>query len=283
MIRKKRYWIILVILLILSILPLVSMRKSDKQVLKDFSKQGQFPQIGYFKNEGKSMRYIMAKEFDVNLPSVVFIHGSPGSSNDYFDFLQDKSLNKKANLIAVDRLGYGYSDFGNAETSIEKQAKIINNFIDSLPTNNTLLVGWSYGGPIAVKMAINNPKISSLLLLAPAIDPSLEKHFFAGYLAKWKATRWLVPVEFKVAEQEKLAHANELIKMQKEWAKIQIPIIHIHGNKDRLVPFGNLAFSKRMISKTHLTTIPIEEGSHLIPWKNYELVVRNIEFLLENQ
>jgi len=283
MLRKKRYWIVLIMLLILSFLPFISMRKSDKQVLTDFSKEGQFPQIGYFKNENKSMRYIMAKDFDASLPSVVFIHGAPGSSSDYFNFLQDKSLKKEANLIAIDRLGYGYSDYGNAETSIEKQATIINNFITSLSTKKTVLVGWSFGGPIAVKIAINNPKISSLLLLAPAIDPQLEKHFYTGYLVKWKTTRWLVPTEFKVAEQEKLAHSNELKKMASDWAKIQIPIIHIHGTKDKLVPFENLAFSKRMISKAYLTPITIDDGSHLIPWKNYDLVVRNIEFLLKNQ
>jgi len=283
MIRKKRFWIVLIVLLILSILPFVSMRKSDKQVLQEFSKHGLIPQIGYYNFEGKSLRYIMATVFDTSLPTVVFIHGAPGSSRDFFDFLQDNSLTKEANLIAIDRLGYGYSDYGNAETSIEKQAEIINSFITSLSTDKILLVGWSFGGPIAVKMAINNPKICSLLLLAPAIDPQLEKHFLAGYLAKWKATSWLVPTEFIVAEQEKLAHSSELQKLLGDWATIQIPTIHMHGNKDKLVPFGNLAFSKRMISKTYLTPIIIDKGGHLIPWKNYDLVVKKIEFLLRNQ
>jgi pimeloyl-ACP methyl ester carboxylesterase len=258
------------------------MRKSDRQVLSIFKKHDKVPIIDYFQYNSKSMRYIMAGDYNKHLPTVLFIHGAPGSSTDYFDFLQDSILVKQANLIAIDRLGYGYSSYGKAETSIQKQAFIINKFIDSLQTKNILLVGWSFGGPIAVKTAIQNTKVTSLLLLAPAIDPSIEKHFFAGHIAKWKATRWLVPTELKIAEQEKLTHVDELIKMKDDWSKIQVPIIHIHGDKDRLVPFENLSFSEKMISNKYLTSIVVKDAGHLLPWKNYELVVENIRFLINN-
>jgi len=280
MIRKKRYWFLIIILSILSILPFLSMRKSATQVITEFTKHGKIPVIGYFKSNTKSIRYIMAKDYNENLPTVLFIHGAPGSSSDYFDFLKDSILVNQANLIAIDRLGYGYSSYGNAVPSIEKQAKIINQFIEDIQPNKLLLVAWSFGGPIAVKMASNNSEITSILLLAPAIDPSLEKHFYAGYLAKWKATRWLVPTEFKVAEQEKLAHVDELIKMKDDWNRIKIPVIHIHGDKDHLVPFKNIDYSKKMLPDIYYTPVIVKDGGHLLPWKNYELVVEKIQLLL---
>jgi len=141
-------------------------------------------------------------------------------------------------------------------------------------------VGWSFGGPIAAKVAIQNKEVDALLLLAPAVDPNYEKHFALGYLAKWKLTRWFVPKAFRVAELEKLAHAAELEQMKDDWSKLRIPVIHMHGDKDKLVPFENLTFSRKMIPQEYLTPIVVENGGHLLPWKNYELVQENVLFLL---
>lgn len=281
LIRKKRFWVILLFSVILtSFNSCFSFRKSNKQIYKSFLEYGLIPVINYYKVEEKSIRYIASQNYDANKPTLIFLHGSPGSSQDFYTYLQDSSLYNRANLIVMDRLGYGYSDFGNAETSIAKQAFVINSFLNRIETKQILIVGWSFGGPIAAKMAIQNSEIDALLLLAPAIDPKHEKHFTLGYLAKWKATRWFVPKTFRVAESEKLAHITELENMKDDWGKLQIPVFHMHGNKDKLVPFENLAFSEKIISKDYLTSIIVEDGGHLLPWKNYELVQNKILELL---
>ncbi len=275
--RKKRFWIFtLFLLLIGTINSCLTFRKSDKQIYKMFSKNSQKPEINYFEQGENTIRFITANTYNAALPTVLFLHGSPGSSQDFYDYLLDSTLLSKANLIVLDRLGYGYSDFGNAETSIEKQAIVANAFIEKNKLKDIVVVGWSFGGPIAAKMAIQNKEIDALLFLAPAIDPNHEKHFALGYLAKWKLTRWFVPKAFQVAEQEKLAHSKELALMKDDWKTIKIPTVHLHGDKDKLVPFQNLAFSKEMIAKEYLTPITVENGGHLLPWKNYELVQKHI-------
>jgi len=281
--RKKRFWVFAILLLfILTINSCLTFRKSDKQVYNSFLKNSQKPEISYFEQGEKTIRFITAKTYNKDLPTVIFLHGSPGSSQDFYDYLLDSTLNSKANLIVVDRLGYGYSDFGNAETSISEQASSVNKLIESISSEKNILVGWSFGGPIAAKMAVQNKEIDALLLLAPAVDPMYEKHFAIGYLAKWKLTRWFIPKAFRVAEQEKLAHAKELEQMKNDWPKLKIPVIHMHGNKDKLVPFKNLAFSKKMISQTYLTPIIVENGGHLLPWKHYELVQQHILSLVNS-
>jgi len=118
---RKRFWVLaLFVLIIVSSNSCLTFRKSNKKVYKQFSESGLTPIISNFKIGEKTIRYIGAKAYDSNLPTVVFLHGSPGSSQDFYDFLLDSTLHSKANLIVVDRLGYGYSDFGNAETSISK-------------------------------------------------------------------------------------------------------------------------------------------------------------------
>ncbi len=276
-IHRKRFWALaLFVLLLVSFNSCLTFRKSNKKVYERFAKNDQKPTIDFYTVGEKSIRYIIATKFNSDLPTVLFLHGSPGSSQDFYDYLQDSILIAKANLIVIDRLGYGYSGFGKAEPAILEQARIVNGFIEEKEFKDIIVVGWSFGGPIAAKMAIQNKEIDALLLLAPAIDPNHEKHFALGYLAKWKLTRWFVPKAFQVAEQEKLAHSNELEQMKEDWKKIKIPCVHLHGDKDKLVPFQNLAFSEKMISKEYLTPVVVEDGGHLLPWKNYELVQKHI-------
>ena len=101
----------------------ISLRMSDKDVIKSFNKVNQTPKIYHTTYKGKKMRYIASKPFNNNLPTVLFLHGAPGSSSDFYRYLKDTVLSKKANLISIDRLGYGYSDYGNSETSLTEQAE----------------------------------------------------------------------------------------------------------------------------------------------------------------
>lgn len=280
--RKKRFWIVTVFTFLIGLSnSCLTFRKSNKQVYKAFAKLGQKPLINNFELDKQSIRYIEARVFNTELPTVIFVHGSPGSSQDFYEYIQDSTLYKKANLIVLDRLGYGYSEFGKTETSIAKQAAMIARFIKYKNAKKVILVGWSFGGAIVAKTAIINSNVSALLLLAPAVDPNHEKHFVLGYLAKWKATRWFVPKAFRVAEQEKLAHSAELELMLDDWSTLKIPVVHMHGDKDKLVPFENLAFSKKMISPKYLTPIVVKDAGHLLPWKNYKLVKEQIAILIK--
>ena len=56
---------------------------------------------------------------------LVLIHGSPSSSQFWEPFLFDSLLLKEASMVAVDRPGYGYSNFGVPMVSVRKQAKHI--------------------------------------------------------------------------------------------------------------------------------------------------------------
>ena len=255
----------------------LSFRYSDRKIAALFQGEDLRPTIKYHKFKNHSLRYL---ELTTNksLPYVVFIHGAPGSSADYYDYFRNEDLYTNFNLISVDRLGYGYSDFGNPETSIQKQGDAIQSIIEKYcSTNKVILVGHSYGGPIAVRMAMDYPNsYTSLLLLAPALDPENEQEIKLAYLAVRKPTSWLTPSALRVAADEKFAHSKELQKMIPFYDKITIPVCHIHGTKDSLVPYENLNFSKRHLQSDFLETIPIEGEDHFLPWTQEELIVKKI-------
>lgn len=204
--------------------------------------------------------------------AIFFVHGAPGASDNFYQYLQDSTLLSKANLYSIDRPGYGYSNFGKAETSIKKQTEVVAEVIDSLSENKVLVLGHSYGGPLAAYSSLLSSKVKSVIMLAPAIDPENEKIFWVAYIAKWKLTKWMVPGAMGVAGDEKFTHEAELEKIKDVWKNVEVPVLHIHGTKDAIVPFENLDFSVRNFNSQHLDTIILQKGNHFIPWKNYDLV-----------
>ncbi len=280
--KKKRYKLLLVfILLLITANSCVTLRDSDRKIIKKFKKVKQTVKVYHDTFKGKPIRWIVDKPFNKSLPTIIFVHGAPGSLDNYYKHLQDIDLQKRANLVSVDRLGYGYSDFGNCEPSIAKQAEMIEFIAQKYKETKIILVGWSYGGPIIGKMAMENQNYSHIIMIAPAVSPEDEKYFWFGNFAKWKATRWISPKVFRVAEDEKLAHANELKKIANDWNKIKTPITYYHGNKDRLVPYKNMKFLQSKIDSTLLKCVTIDKGSHFIIFKNYELIKKELLSIIE--
>ncbi len=282
--KKKRLLIPLSLLTVLVLAnSCVSLRMSDDKVIKSFKKINQTPKIYHTNYKGKKMRYITSKPIDKKLPTVLFLHGAPGSSSDFYRYLKDTLLSKKANLISIDRLGYGYSDYGVSETSLTEQAESAFSILNENNLEKVIVMGWSFGGPIAVKLTVLHPDIiKHVILIAPAISPKDEKFFILGKLAYWKLTKWTLPRPFRVAEDEKLTHVKELNLLLPDWSKITTPISYYHGNKDKIVPFANAAFIKTHVAKPYLKMTTIEGGTHFLMFKHYPMVRNEILHILDN-
>lgn len=262
----------------------MSFRYSDRKITSLFRGEDVQPEIKYHNFNGQVLRYVELVT-NKNLPYVIFIHGAPGSSADYYDYFRNEELYERVNLISIDRLGYGYSDFGNSQTSIQQQGEAIQSIIEkSCLSQHVILVGHSYGGPIAVRMAMDNPTLyKSLLLLAPALDPENEKVIKIARLANIKPTSWITPAALKVAADEKFSHTEELRKMIPFYKKIAIPVCHIHGTKDSLVPYENLDFSIKHFPKNLIEPLTLGGEDHFLPWSQKELIVKKIiEAAIEN-
>jgi len=279
------YSSILFFLSIFILMASISFRTKDSKVKKNFQKKGINVRIHHKAFEQTNIRWIATGLTQEDAPILLFVHGAPGSSNAYDKYLQDTELITKARLISIDRLGYGYSDYGNATTSLAKQAEQIAFIAQQYPhSSKVILIGHSFGGPIVCKTMIDYPSLAHLgMILAPAVDPNNEKILWVANFTKWKATRWLFSAASKVSSDEKFSHIAELEKMDKEWHKITKPIIHVHGTKDNIVPYPNLAYVKRKLPDSLLTAISWEGANHLIIWNRYEEIKKLILSALDNQ
>lgn len=211
------------------------------------------------------MRYMVVG--DTAKPILFFLHGSPGSLNDYDEYLCDSTLFSRYCLVGVDRPGYGYSSFGRTDTSVLHQAAIciggLRNIIGSRPYH---VFGYSFGGPVAAAVAALDPQqVRSLLLLSAAIAPGEEKIYKISYTIDDKKWRWLFPRVLRISNDEKLSHEVALKALAPILGKSRCPAFIVHGDEDELVYFSNLGYGKAMIPGAD-QSFTIKGGTHSILW-----------------
>lgn len=207
------------------------------------------------------------QKIDTTIPTIIFIHGSIGSIVDFKSYLTDTNLNKKANLIAYDRIGYGIYDTGNVQESIAFEVELLEDLCSDLLTEKTILVGYSYGGPIALASKKNYKKV---ILLAPAVYSKVEPMPFALNLYKWKSTRWLVPDVWQAASKEKLSHKRDLLKFEDNWNTIPSNVLSIHGDKDWIVPYENSLYLNNMFTSNQFELVTLHGAGHGLVWSHFD-------------
>ncbi|MCH8904423.1 MAG: alpha/beta hydrolase [Bacteroidetes bacterium] len=216
---------------------------------------------------------------------VIFIHGAPGNLLTFSEIMMNHELNSVARLIAVDRLGYGSSEYGVPFTSIKMQAEAIETIIDKQTGwSKIILVGHSYGGPIAAKIAIDNPEqIAHIMLLAPAIAPEHEKIMWYSRLARNPPVKWFLSKAWKVATEEKFSHQHELEILEPDWVKLVVPVTYVHSKKDKLVSYQNMEYARMHFINTDTEFISLEKGNHQLSKNEEELIIKKILEVLQNE
>lgn len=63
--------------------------------------------------------------------------------------------------------------------------------------------------------------------------------------------------------------------------KITIPISVVHGDRDPLVPHGNVIYIKNKIANAPLDVITLENRDHFIPWHSKLTVDAALENLID--
>ncbi|GGD65480.1 alpha/beta hydrolase [Emticicia aquatilis] len=211
-----------------------------------------------------------------SLPTVFFVHGSPGSWSAFSGFMKDNELLQKVKMVSVDRVGFGFSGLGNGESSLERQAAYLKPIVEKYrqKTKKLILVGHSLGGPMIARMAIDHPElIDNLVFVAPSIDPTLEPPRWYRYILNSVFFRYFIPRSFRASNYEILYLKEELELMLPFWQNIKQPTILIQGGKDVLVHPDNAKFAQKMLINSSSIQIWMKDDmNHFVPWSNPELI-----------
>ncbi|MDX1627670.1 MAG: alpha/beta hydrolase [Fulvivirga sp.] len=254
-----------------------SFRMSASEVETYFKDRDKAPKLEKYKVDDREIHY--AAIGSDSLPTVYFFHGAPGSWSAFIDFMKNDALLQHVRLIAVDRPGYGYSNFGNSVVSLKKQAQMFKPLLKKHTNGKPqILVGHSLGGPIIGQMALDYPElIDALIMVAPSIDPSLEpEEDWFRYPLQTPFLSWLLPTSFQVTNEEIYALEHQLQQLAPQWEKIDQPVTVIQGGKDLLVDPANAAFVEEKFKNAPVDIVFKPELNHFIPWKQPRLIEQAI-------
>ena len=245
-------------------------RETDEQAKKEFNSLGINLVAKVIRAGNFNLHYVQVG--NDTFPTLFFVHGSPGSWNVFKRYLQDKDLLGRYRMIAVDRPGFGYSEFNNAK-NLHDQAKIIGFLLHSIQNNRPVfLVGHSLGGPLITKLDLDNPDlISGLVILAGSLDPKAEKR------EKWRPVlfktplKYFVPGAWRPSNEELWYLKKDLEELDKNLDRITSSVWLIHGDRDNLVPISNVSYAKEKLKNAKRVEIKIlPNANHFIPWTHFK-------------
>lgn len=197
---------------------------------------------------------------------IIFVHGTPGSSTAWEHYLRSPLPGTEA--VAIDRPGFGATQPGDALVALKAQAATIAPLLVQRGGKWPVLVGHSLGGPIVAQVAVDNPgKVGGVLILAGSFDPKLEKINPMQHVGEWRLVSAQLPPNLRNANRELLGLKPELAALAPRLAGLRCRISIIHGNKDDLVPYANVAFLRAHLTGAAALDVETLAGqNHFIVW-----------------
>lgn len=145
----------------------------------------EFPPAGQFVTvDGVRLHYRATGSED--RPAVLVLHGASSNLNEPLTAL-DGYLDGYR-VIYLDRPGLGWSERPNVWWNPQREAFLIDRFLQEIGVDQAVVAGHSWGAAIAMRLAMDHPeRVTGLVLIAPAVRA------WVGESALYnKATHWPV-------------------------------------------------------------------------------------------
>ncbi len=184
-------------------------------------------------------------------------------------------LSEKFQVIIPDLPGFGQSQSPPSFWSLKEYCEFVKGLVNFFDLSKIILVGHSFGGRIAIKLASNpqNFFIEKLILIDSAgikrkrfvkqiiliFSKILKKvPIFQTRILKKVIYRRILKSDYFDAKPEMKEVLKNILKedLKKFLPKITIPTLIIWGEKDRITPLKDAFLLNQMIPKSKLEILP---------------------------
>ncbi len=230
--------------------------------------------------DGATIHY---QEFgDAANPTLVLIHGFSASTY-VWKTVAPMLADLHFHVVAVDLLGYGYSDKPSAfDYTIGSQARMIERLMDRLGIGRATVIGSSYGGAIAATVALDYPeRVEKLVLVDSVINDDQRENLLLKLAAIPLIGEFITPflidskTFLKYRMQSTIAPANHHLITRERIEAVRRPLSAADGHRSLLRTTRNwdacrIEQDANLINQPTLiiwgeedTVIPIRNGEKL--------------------
>tara|TARA_R110002051_G_scaffold324773_1_gene423575 strand:+ start:55880 stop:56824 length:945 start_codon:yes stop_codon:yes gene_type:complete len=136
---------------------------------------------------------------DPSRPAILVLHGAASNLEEPRLALGEAFAGE--NVIWLDRPGLGWSERPKSKRwSPADEAALIVKFLDQLEISGAVVIGHSWGGAIAMRLAIDHPeRVTGLVLIAPALSAWIGEAAWFNAASGWPLigplmTRVIIPL-----------------------------------------------------------------------------------------
>jgi len=243
---------------------------------------------------------------------VLLLHGQPGSSRDWAAVAADLATDHR--VIVPDRLGYGKTSgkAGGFAANAQASARLLR----ELRAQGVVVVGHSWGGGVALELALDFPELVAGMVLVASVAPGaplarLDRLLaqplagtalaalslgLVGRLMSWRPSRslanwrlpgqgdrlaeltrsWRQPETWRSFAMEQRALVTELPHMQPRLGSVTVPTVVLAGASDHVVTTDAGYRLAGGIGGARLEVLP---GGHLLPQLQPQMVAAAIRAL----
>jgi pimeloyl-ACP methyl ester carboxylesterase len=222
-------------------------------------------------DDGRVLAFVVT-ETQPHQPPVVLIHGTHTTAQTWAPLMKAMGQSNRT-IYAVDRLGYGHSD-SHLESGLAEHASAIHQLIEKMRIK-PILVGHSYGAPIALKVAATHPAaVAGVVLVAGACDPSMDvSPAYRRFVAFCSP---LVPTPWDHGNAEIFWLGRENLAMSSQLSRITVPVVIIHGTVDSRCPFQpTVAYLSQAFPGARV--VRVEGGQHNLHATHPSLLLDEID------
>ena len=222
-----------------------------------------------------------------NGDTIVLIHGIGGQAQDWSN-LMPQFARAGYQVYALDLLGYGKSDRpADATYSVAQETRIVEDFLVQKHLQRVNLMGWSMGGWIAARVALERPEVVDRLVLydsagisfgmgvgpatfLPDTQKKLESlynllmpdpvHFQAvvarDLIRRLQESSWIV-------ERSVRSMLSGKDHLDGKLGSIRVPTLIVWGKQDHLIPVSS---GEKLHQQIHQSVLEIFDGcGHMAP------------------